>query len=302
MEISDVGKIIKELVRSGKIPGAFVFEGDDEENKRIITEVLAKSLVCGDGDYKKRNGEGCGACASCKKADMHIHPDIIVAKSDGEGSLSLHIDKARDIVSGLYLAPNESETKVYIIENMQDMTPQGQNALLKSLEEPPPFAVFIITASDKNQILETVKSRAINFTVGSGGKTAQSQRNPKLHEELVLDILAQKPDKLATYQKLLSKALDKSGKNEVLNFYSCLEEALRDILVAKLFDLREAPGIKNFSFLCLDFEKTKNLANTYSTNKILNLSKTISGYKADLDYNVNVRLNLTSFFASISLI
>ena len=289
-------KIIKEMIKSEKIPGAFIFEGEDEKNKEIISEVLAKSIVCENTGYKKKNGEGCGTCGSCIKAEKFIHPDVIVSKSDGEGSLSFHIDKARDIIGGLYLAPNESDTKVYIIQNMQDMTPQAQNALLKSLEEPPPFAVFIITVTDGSLILETVKSRAVRFTLYSKNETAK--KDPRFYEESILDILEQKPDKLPAYQKLVSKAFDKSGKGEVLDFYSCLENALRDILVAKILNT------KDFSFLYFDsgaFEKAKKLSDIYSTKKILNLSKTVHKYKADLDYNINIRLNLSSFLSSVNL-
>jgi DNA polymerase III delta prime subunit len=290
-------KIIKEMIKSEKIPGAFIFEGEDEKSKKIISEVLAKAIVCENTQHKKKNGEGCGACGACIKAEKYIHPDVIVSKSDGEGNLSFHIDKARDIIGGLYLAPNESETKVYIIQDMQNMTPQGQNALLKSLEDPPSFAVFIITVNNRDLILETIKSRAVKFTVDFSEKSAEKPLQN--YEDIILDILAQKSDKFAAYQKLLSKASEKSGKSEVLNFYSCFENALRDILIAKIFTSRDTPGIKNHSFMYLDFEKTKDLSKIYSTKKILNLSKIIHKYKAYLDYNINIRLNLSSFFCNI---
>ena len=309
MNFSDVKKnentikIIKEMIKSEKIPGAFMFEGEDEKNKKIISEVLAKSIVCENTGYKKKNGEGCGTCGSCIRAEKFIHPDVIVSKSDGEGNLSFHIDKARDIISGLYLAPNESETKVYIIQDMQDMTPQAQNALLKSLEEPPPFAVFIITATDGGLLLETVKSRAVKFTLYSS-KNEAAKKDLRSYEEPILAILEQKPDKLPTYQKLISKTFDKSGKGEILDFYSCLENALRDVLVAKI------SNAKDLSFLYFgghnaesggDGEKIKKLSDMYSVKKILNLSKTVHKYKTDLDYNINIRLNLSSFFSAVNL-
>jgi DNA polymerase-3 subunit delta' len=301
-------KIIKEMIKSEKVPGAFIFEGEDEKNKEIISEALAKSIVCENTEYKKKNGEGCGRCRSCLKAEKFVHPDIIVSKSDGEGNLSFHIDKARDITGGLYLAPNDSETKVYIVQNMQDMTPQAQNALLKSIEEPPPFAVFIITVNSADLILETVKSRAVKFTISSKNET--EKKDPLLCDDIITDILAKNPDKLSTYQKLVSKASDKSGKTEIINFYNCLENALRDVLTAKILISRKNSNSGEFPFLYFTgqtanredvLEKVKKLADIYSVNKILNLSKTVHKYKSDLDYNINIRLNLASFLSSINL-
>jgi len=300
-------KIIKDMIKSDQIPGAFIFEGENGGDRDLIANVLAKTIVCRDIRHKKEYGEPCGICAACVKSVKNIHPDIIVPGADSDGALSFHIEKVRDIVGSLYLTPNESDKKVYIINNMQNMTPQGQNALLKSLEEPPPFAVFIITVTNCDLILETVKSRAVKFTVdhsdnsGKKGVTA-------VYDDLIRDILVKNPDKLSAYQKLMSKSFEKSDKTEVLNFYSYLENALRDILIAKIFMPYENTDntditAPNISFLYFtdhkNFEELKNLANLYSTKKIFNLAKKIHKYKTDLDYNVNIRLNLVSFLSSL---
>lgn len=303
-KIGDTERTVREMVKSGKIPGAFIFEGEDEKNKNIISEALAKALVCGDSEYKRKNGEGCGECGSCLKAEKRIHPDIIVSSPEGEGAPSFRVEKLREeIVGSLYLAPNESEKKVYIIQDMQHMSPQCQNTLLKSLEEPPPFAVFIITATSSDLIFETVKSRAVKFSADPREKSPA--KNPQAHFDLISGILANRQDRLPAYQNLLSKALDKSGKAEALDFYGCLENALRDLLLAKIFGSPDSPKAEGFSFLYFEgqnggeFEKIKALADMHSMKKILNLSKLIRGHKADLDYNINVRLNLASFFSGM---
>ena len=303
-------KIIKEMIKSDKIPGAFIFDGGQDEAKTLISNILAKTIVCQNTEHKKKSGEPCGICGSCIKAEKGIHPDIIISKAGGDGALSFHIDKVRDIISGLYLSPNESETKVYIIEEMQNMTPQGQNALLKSIEEPPPFVVFIITVNSSDLILETVKSRAVKFNMDFTDKNDKNKKNSAIYEDLILDILTENPDKLSIYQKLLSKGLEKSDKTEILNFYSYLENALRDILMAKIFMPCENSDRNGISFLYFTdlnesnnnfngFEELKKLTNLYSTKKIVNLSKKIHKYKTDLDYNINIRLNLTSFLSSL---
>jgi hypothetical protein len=289
------------MIKSNKIPAAFIFEGENASVTSMFADNLARAVVCSDTRHKKEHGTACNACASCAKAVKSIHPDIIMPESDG-GALSFHIDKVRDIINGLYLSPNESDAKIYIIKDMQNMTPQGQNALLKSLEEPPPFVFFIITVNNSDLILETVKSRAVRFNTDSAGDPAKKNA-PRNYGGLILDILTENPDKAAVYQKLLSSVSDKS---EVLNFYSHIENALRDILIAKIFmaefaAANGAPETLRPAFLYFgDFEDIKKMSNLYTAKKILDLSKKIHKYKADLDYNINIKLNLTSFFSNFS--
>jgi hypothetical protein len=287
MDTENALKIIQEMIKSNKIPGAFIFEDEGGSLGNFCAEILAKAIVCQNTGHKAEFGEGCGVCEACKKADKGIHPDIIEPRPEGEGALSFHIDKVREVINGLYLLPNESDIKIYIIRGMQNMTPQGQNALLKSIEEPPPFAVFIITANTGDLILETVKSRAARFVLDD----AKKRKKPpsQSYGGLICDILSDKSDKPAAYQKLSAAVLEKSDKAAVLDFYRQMENALRDILMAKIF---MAYGMSGVSFLYFDgFEDAKDFINLKNKKKILNLAKNIQKYKADLDYNVNIRLN-----------
>ena len=303
--IENTKEIIKDMIKSNKIPGAFIFECEQSGVRDLFARNLARAVVCLDAEHKKNFGEACGVCESCAKAIKNIHPDIITSEPEGEGNLSFHIEQVRDIIDGLYLSPNESSAKVYIIRDMHNMTPQGQNALLKSIEEPPPFAVFIITANNGDMILETVKSRAVRFALDHEEKS-EEKKPAHIYGDLIQNILAETSDKLSLYQKLSSTGLDKSDKTEVINFYSCIENALRDILTAKIFMAYESAentdngGSFGISFLYFEsFGEIEKLINFYSVKKILDLSKKIHKYKADLDYNINIKLNLTSFLGSL---
>ena len=280
--------IIKSMVKSGELPGAFIFDGPPELTGAAARS-LARAIACGDLDYKQDNGEACGVCGACIKSGRDMHPDIIVAEPEGNGAQSFHVDKVREIIGGLYLSPNEGSKKIYIIKGMQGMTQQGQNALLKSLEEPPPFAVFIITAESLDLILETVKSRAAKFSLRDDGAAGGA---PDRHEPIIKNILGKSPDRLAVYQDML-KSLDKSG---ALDFYYNLENAARDVLVAKIF----SGDMGGARFLYFDSpEILKKYAGDYSANKILELCAKIREYKSDLEHNANMRLNLSSFFSEI---
>ena len=83
--------IIKNMIKSEKFPGTFLFEGMPEITD-VFADILAKAAVCRDLDYKKENGEACGVCEACRKAGKNIHPDIIIAEPESDGAQSFHID------------------------------------------------------------------------------------------------------------------------------------------------------------------------------------------------------------------
>lgn len=99
-----------------------------------------------------------------RKGKKQLHPDIYEYSAPG-GANSFHIDKIRDIIADVYITPNEADYKIYILGNAHCMNENAQNALLKILEEPPGYAVFILTAENRSALLETVLSRAVVISV-----------------------------------------------------------------------------------------------------------------------------------------
>ena len=328
---------VKEMVQSKRISGTFIFEGGTGSGKSEIAKALAKIIVCQDGEYKEKHGDACGSCISCIKADKNIHPDIITAEPEDDKAGGFHIDKVREIIDELYLTPNESDVKVYILEDLQNMTVQAQNALLKSIEEPPDFAVFIITTASCDLILETVASRAVKFTMeyidseamqnyleakftasdfseikkaikfsnGSIGEAMDIMTKKTLayndmddHIKVILYAKAKNNNEaiLAALQQLTLSNLTRS---ELLRFYAALEIAARDILIAKSFineyDEREMLNIMAYFE---DYEDIEALVGLYSKEKVYELLQNIHDFKANLDYNINTRLNIAGFFAT----
>ncbi|MDF2567225.1 MAG: polymerase subunit gamma and tau, partial [Oscillospiraceae bacterium] len=124
--------------------------------KKTFSALFSKMILCRGED------KPCGNCASCKKIDSLSHPDIKVIQGNGNKN-SLHIDEIRVIKSDAYIKPNESEYKIYLIFDAQDMTIGAANALLKLLEEPPKHAVFILTCDNKRALPETIVSRCVDI-------------------------------------------------------------------------------------------------------------------------------------------
>lgn len=146
------------LLDSGHFPHAIIIEGEQGLGKKTLAREIAAALVCR-GEEKP-----CYECTQCKKAVGKIHPDIFEYIPSGTAN-SFHVDTVRDIINDAYLQPNESDYKVYILANAECMNASAQNALLKILEEPPEYVVFIMTVSSKSALLSTVLSRSVTVSL-----------------------------------------------------------------------------------------------------------------------------------------
>ncbi len=151
----------------GAFPHAILIEGPKGSGRRSLAQLIAAAAVCeGHGELP------CGECAACQKVFRGIHPDVTVTGGDGEAR-SFHIDTVRELREQAYILPNEAKRRVFILCDVQAMTEQAQNALLKVLEEPPSHVVFILTCEQRAQVLETVLSRVLPIAL-SGVTTAQA--------------------------------------------------------------------------------------------------------------------------------
>lgn len=153
-----VKQTLSGIISEGRLFHAVLLEGEKGCGKYELAKLYAMGVLCKDNSERP-----CGKCSSCKKALTSSHPDIVVY--GGNGSRSFHIDTVREIKLKSYIAPNESAKKVIILRDVQDMTVQAQNALLKIFEEPPEHVVFILTCDNINRLLPTIISRAVIFRV-----------------------------------------------------------------------------------------------------------------------------------------
>ena len=138
-------------VREDKGSHSYIFEGPEGLGKHMAARLLAAAFLCGEGLAP------CTSCKSCIMAKAGTHPDIkhVIPVDDKK---SIGVDVIRDLNSDAYIKPFYSEKKIYIIEGNL-LTKEAQNAFLKTLEEPPLYAVFIIVTSDTSKLLQTVISR-----------------------------------------------------------------------------------------------------------------------------------------------
>ena len=134
---------------------AYILNGERGSGKRMLANLFAMTLLCESG-----NSEPCGKCHSCRQAESGNHPDIIRVTHEKPNSIS--VDDIRTQVNNTVdIKPYQGPYKVYIIPQADLMTPQAQNAILKTIEEPPAYAIFLLLTENAEMLLPTINSRCV---------------------------------------------------------------------------------------------------------------------------------------------
>lgn len=148
---------LKNAMETGKVSHSYIFTGEPGSGKKLLANTFAMTLQC-----EKQGTEPCQKCDSCKKAIGKNHPDIIMVNHEKPGTIS--IDEIRDqVIHDVAIKPYYSPHKIYIIADADLMTPQAQNALLKTIEEPPEYAVILLLTSNADGLLPTIRSRCVRL-------------------------------------------------------------------------------------------------------------------------------------------
>lgn len=150
-------KAFKKSFDKNRISHAYVITGPDGVGKSIFAMHIASVLLCC-GENKP-----CGVCHQCLKVQHGNHPDVMVVSKGGK---SIGVDDIRDVINEVYTKPYEGNRKVIIIKNADGITVQGQNAILKTLEEPSDYTTIIMTAENTGKLLETILSRCQLLKLG----------------------------------------------------------------------------------------------------------------------------------------
>ena len=151
----DILKYISSAVENNRVSHAYILNGDRGSGKKMLANLFAMTLLCETGD-----NEPCGKCHSCKQAESGNHPDIIRVTHEKPNSIS--VDDIRTQVNNTVdIKPYQGPYKVYIIPQADMMTPQAQNAILKTIEEPPSYAVFLLLTENAETLLPTINSRCV---------------------------------------------------------------------------------------------------------------------------------------------
>jgi len=149
---------LKSAWKSSKISHAYLFEGPCGIGKKTVARVFAKRLIC---QENPQDLDACGECENCAMFEAGTHPDFKFFSTDSE---TIKVDEIRDLFEDVHIMPYYTDRKVYIIDGADKMNLQAQNCILKTLEEPPAYAVIILAAHNPDMLLETIQSRVIRYS------------------------------------------------------------------------------------------------------------------------------------------
>ncbi len=157
-------------IRQGRIAHAYLFAGPRGVGKTSVARILARALNCEKGP----TDTPCGVCASCREIARGASLDVI----EIDGASNTSVNDVREIRDEVLFAPNAGRYKVYIIDEVHMLSNSAFNALLKTIEEPPPYIVFIFATTEVHKVPATIRSRCqqYNFRLISTGEIKEKLR------------------------------------------------------------------------------------------------------------------------------
>lgn len=227
-------------LRRGHISHFYLISGPAGSGRHTLARLLAAAILCREPDAP------CLQCRVCRKLLDGNHPDFITV--DDPEKKTVPVDLIRQARADIFVRPNESDHKIYLFPRAQDMGLPGQNALLKVLEEPPEYGVFLLITDNPERLLPTVRSRCVELELQPLPEDvllrALHRRFPQAEEETLRAAAIAGGGFLGQAEKLLSegfqlppqtqalaKALADSDSLGVLQVLTPLEKWNRDALI-----------------------------------------------------------------------
>lgn len=279
-------KILEDIIIKNKVANAYMFIGQESIGKFLFAKEFAKAILC------LNENKPCNKCKSCLELDNSNNPDLTIIEPDGN---NVKIEQIRELNRKVVEKPIVSNKKVYIINDGQNITKEAQNALLKTLEEPPEYVTIILITTSESAFLPTIKSRCtkINFN--------------KLAKEEMLKILKSKYN----YQNIADmvyktsngsinksiQIIERQSEFENINkVFSDLENiSIIDLINSKEEVFKEKEEINNTLdyIITIFFEKVK------SNNKYIECINVAEKTKERLRKNSNYDMTIDNFMLNI---
>ena len=232
---------LKKAVANKKVSQAYIFSGEDSSGKRLLAEIFAKTLLC-----NSHGEEPCNQCKSCLQVEGSNQPDLIFVTHE---KASIGVDEIRtQLNNDILIKPYSSLYKIYIIDEAEKMTEQAQNALLKTIEEPPEYAIIMLLTTSLGKLLPTIQSRCVNLEL----KTVPDKEIKKFLMEN-----KQVPDYLAEISAAFSRgnvgrAIKYSSSEDFIQSKDAIVHVLHHIDDMELYEIMDA--LKEFSAHKLEIE------------------------------------------------
>lgn len=302
----------RNAIDSGKVSHAYILNGPERSGKMMLAEAFAMALQC--------EGEGarpCLSCHSCLQALSKNQPDIIYLRHEKPGTISVD-DVRSQINNDIAIKPYRSAHKVYIVDEAEKMNQQAQNALLKTLEEPPAYAVILLLTVNAEAFLPTILSRCITlslkpvadaevqsylmrhlqvpdykaqvcvaFAQGNVGKAIQLAENESFNELKSATLkLVKRIDDVEFYEMIDAVKQISDLKLQIDDFFDLLMVWYRDVLLFK------ATADVNSLIFKNEIHDIKKIATRSSYSGIETILSALENAKRRLHANVNFDLTI----------
>lgn len=233
---------LQNAIQLDKVSHAYIINGERGSGKEFVARIFAQTLQC-----EKGGTNPCNECHSCKQALSKNHPDIIRLTHEKPNTISVE-DIRQQVTGDVQIKPYSSQRKIYLINDAEKMTVQAQNALLKTLEEPPAYVVILLLTSNAELLLPTLRSRCVMLSM----KPVENRQMRKyLMEEL----------KVPDYQADICVAFAKGNVGKA-----------KSLATSEDFD-----NIKDEAVTVLKYIKEMEI------NELISAVKKIAEYKVDID-------------------
>ena len=310
---------LKNAIRMDKISHAYILNGESNSGKMMLAEAFAMALQCETG-----GAEPCMECRSCRQAKEHNQPDIIYVTHEKPNIISVD-DIRHQLNNDIVIKPYSSKYKIYIVDEAEKMNVQAQNALLKTIEEPPAYAVILLLTTNADGFLPTILSRCITlnlktvpedlikshlmrkyqvpdyqadvcaaFAQGNVGKAIQLASSGEFHElkSEALSLVKKLEDTDLYEMNQLIKQISQY-KNEINEILDLLTLWFRDVLYAKATN-----DVSNLIFRDEVYDIKKQAAKR-SYSGIESILNTLEQTRVRLNANVNFELVIEMLLITI---
>ncbi len=263
-----------DAIKKGHLSHSYLISGTENLE---LAKTIAKNILC------RQEHTGCGSCSSCLKLASDNHPDLMVVVPDGASIKNAQVEAFQEFI---FIRPFESKHKIVIFNEVHLMTERAQNRILKVLEEPPEYAVFILMTQQMEALLETVQSRCQIVSVYDSYTHVSDPILQSKALELLHGIEKQDAGRVLEFGAYM-----KQEKAQITAFLSQVTSLLRDVMIFRETHNYQLISPENFSILNYK-EQLSKLTMNISRKKIIELIFLIEEIDQRIKSNMNFDLTV----------